>query len=161
MPEPRLRSAVRALIVDEHERILLCRFDGPDAVVWAAPGGGIEPGESPLEALRRELDEEVGLALEGAPPHVWHRRIVAPGHRQSYDGGIDDYYLVRTQAFTPRGTHSEEKLAAENVVDFRWWTLAELCSYDGGAVLAPRALAELMQRLLRDGAPSAPLAIGL
>jgi 8-oxo-dGTP pyrophosphatase MutT (NUDIX family) len=30
--------------------------------------------ESPLQALERELDEEIGLALVDEPPHVWHQR---------------------------------------------------------------------------------------
>ncbi|MEU7895201.1 NUDIX domain-containing protein [Nonomuraea sp. NPDC049152] len=68
-----LRRSVRAILVDEDERVLLCRHDltsegGP--VVWAMPGGGVEPGESLLTALRRELDEEVGLLLSDEPHHV-------------------------------------------------------------------------------------------
>jgi 8-oxo-dGTP pyrophosphatase MutT (NUDIX family) len=55
--------------VDEADRVLLCRFafDKPDGpvVVWAAPGGGLEPGETPLAALRRELAEEIGLLPTG------------------------------------------------------------------------------------------------
>lgn len=31
---------------------------------WHAPGGGIEPGERPIEAALRELEEEIGLVLE-------------------------------------------------------------------------------------------------
>lgn len=59
-----LRHAVRALIMDEAERILLCRLvipkpSGP-IVVRAAPGGGVERGETLLAALRRELHEEGG-----------------------------------------------------------------------------------------------------
>ena len=161
MPEPRLRHAVRALIVDERSRVLLCRFEWPDAVVWTAPGGGVEAGEEPLDALGRELAEEVGLVLEGEPPHVWHQIYIAPGHAQGYDGILNDYYLVHTAAFEPQGTLSAEQLAAEHVFGLRWWTLAELAAYDGEAVFSPRALPALLDGLLRDGAPSAPLALGL
>ena len=162
MPEPRLRHAVRALIVDERSRVLLCRFEWPDAVVWTAPGGGVEPGEEPLDALGRELAEEVGLVLGGrAPARVapdLHRRRAT---RKGYDGILNDYYLVHTTAFEPQGTLSAEQLAAEHVFGLRWWTLDELAAYDGEAVFSPRALPALLDGLLRDGAPSAPLALGL
>lgn len=76
MANPNLRHAVRAVVLDDKDRVLLCRFDLPTqgVVVWAAPGGGIEVAESPLQALERELDEEIGLALVDEPPHVWHQR---------------------------------------------------------------------------------------
>jgi 8-oxo-dGTP diphosphatase len=75
----RLRPGARGIILDQDDRILLCRFefnrqDGP-AVVWATPGGGVEPGESLLAALRRELDEEVGLVVDHDAPHVWHQEV--------------------------------------------------------------------------------------
>ncbi|MFJ8493751.1 NUDIX domain-containing protein [Streptomyces sp. NPDC094038] len=69
MPSVHLRHSVRAIVLDEDDRILLCRIAIPDpagTVVWAAPGGGIEPDETLLGALRREVREEVGL-MSGAP----------------------------------------------------------------------------------------------
>jgi len=69
-----VRRAVRAVILDGDDCVLLCRFSFPhpavptDAMVaWAAPGGGIEPGELPLEVLRRELYEETALIAGDIP----------------------------------------------------------------------------------------------
>lgn len=98
MANPNLRHAVRAVVLDDKDRVLLCRFDllTQGVVVWATPGGGIEEAESPLEALERELDEEIGLAMVGEPTDVWHQRVVAEGHAEGYDGVINDYYLIKT-----------------------------------------------------------------
>jgi 8-oxo-dGTP diphosphatase len=59
---------VVAVILRETDRLLLChRAPGrrwyPD--VWDFAGGHVEPGETPLEALRREVLEELGVELEG------------------------------------------------------------------------------------------------
>lgn len=54
------------VIVNEDGRILLARR-GPGMDLeglWEFPGGKIEPGETPEEGLRRELEEELGIAVE-------------------------------------------------------------------------------------------------
>lgn len=56
--EPRLR--VSALLRWE-DRILLCRHEKGDKEYWLLPGGGVDSGESLLQALRRELAEELGI----------------------------------------------------------------------------------------------------
>lgn len=159
----KLRHSVRGVIVDEGGRVLLCRFAIPDAVgtvVWAAPGGGVEPGETLLAALRRELLEEVGLALRADPPHVWHQEVVEPGRVQGYDGIINDYFLIRTAAFAPRGSMSDAELAGENIAGFRWWPLPEIAAYRGSDLFSPRALGTLLPALIASGLPPAPLALG-
>ncbi|MGC4807839.1 NUDIX domain-containing protein [Micromonospora sp. DT233] len=165
---PHLRRSVRAIILDEDDRILLCRFVFPHPVVpqqakvvWAAPGGGVEAGEDRLTALRRELREETGLAITADPPHVWHQEVVDAGHVPGFDGIINDYFLVRAKHFQPRGELTDDQLAAENLAAFRWWQLSEIAGYRGPELFSPRDLATPLTALLTAGTPDQPVQLGL
>ncbi|MDQ3895530.1 MAG: NUDIX domain-containing protein [Actinomycetota bacterium] len=59
--EPRIRVSA---ILTWHERLLLCRHEKPGKEYWLLPGGGVNSGESLVDALRRELEEEVGVEAE-------------------------------------------------------------------------------------------------
>jgi 8-oxo-dGTP pyrophosphatase MutT (NUDIX family) len=68
----RRRSAARVLVLDDAGRALLVRghdADQPERSWWFTVGGGIDAGESPVEAALRELREETGLALTSADLH--------------------------------------------------------------------------------------------
>ena len=164
VPSPNLRHSVRAIVLTDDNRVLLCRHiipDPPGGAVWTAPGGGIESGESPLAALRRELREEVGLAIGANPPHVWHREVVDPRYAPGYDGIVNDYFLVRSVPFTPRGTMSDEELAAENISELRWWSLQDIVAYRGPDLFGPRDLATPLRALVTHGVPVEPISLGL
>ena len=57
--------AVAAFVVDEEDRVLLARRAvEPHAGKWDSPGGFLEEGEEPADALHRELREEAAIEVE-------------------------------------------------------------------------------------------------
>ena len=75
--QPRIR--VSAILLRE-SKVLLIRHEKPDHEYWLLPGGGVNAGESLVDALRRELSEECGIGddapLEGPVAIV---DSIAPG----------------------------------------------------------------------------------
>ena len=59
----RFTVTAAAIVVDTQGRVLLLRHRFRPGVGWGIPGGFIEAGEQPDEAVKRELREEVGLEL--------------------------------------------------------------------------------------------------
>ncbi|MFC7615161.1 NUDIX domain-containing protein [Actinokineospora soli] len=55
------RLAVRVVCVDGRGRVLLLKWRGPAGEYWEPPGGGVDPGEAPEAAARREFHEETGI----------------------------------------------------------------------------------------------------
>ncbi|HEV2515517.1 MAG TPA: NUDIX domain-containing protein [Devosia sp.] len=64
---PRTIRIAAAVLADLDGRVLLVRKRG--TAIFMQPGGKIEPGEAPLEALRREVREELGLTIDPAVAH--------------------------------------------------------------------------------------------
>lgn len=67
---------VLAAVIRRDGRYLLCRrpFHKRHGGLWEFPGGKLEPGESLLDAARRELAEELRLTVEGVGEVLWARR---------------------------------------------------------------------------------------
>lgn len=147
-------------MLDPDDRILLVRFQFPGGrTLWATPGGGIELGETPEDAIRRELAEETGLRSVEIGPVIWTRLHIVPFIDGQWDGQREQYHPVRTQAFTPAPQLSWEQLNVEYVFELRWWTIDELDAAE--ETFAPRRLPELVRSLVRDGPPSEPADAGV
>lgn len=158
-PALRMRTAARAVVLDPAGRILLVRFEFPDRAVWACPGGGVEPGETHEEALRRELREETGLELEDLGPCVWTRTHVIPFLDGRWDGQIERFYLVHVDPFDPVPVLTWEQLHAEFMTDIRWWSAEELAA--STELHAPRRLPQLVAELRASGPPPEPIDVGV
>ena len=112
---------VAALILragDAGDEVLICQRkpDQAMALKWEFPGGKIEPGEVPVQALARELNEELGIdAVIGAP-------VTRVRHNYRNGGAVDiQFFLVKEFAG-----------ALENRIfnDMRWSTLPALPEFD-------------------------------
>ena len=114
---PALRYVVAALIVRGEEVLIgQRRPDQPMALQWEFPGGKIEAGESPEQALARELNEELGInATIGAP--VTHIR-----HNYRHGGAVDLQFFA-VHEFT-------DEIENRIFHQLRWVRLVDLPSYD-------------------------------
>lgn len=97
------RPAVRIVCVDADGRVLLLNWQDPidGHRLWEPPGGGIDPGETPFEAARRELVEETGLDPDAIDPDflVVERDTVWKGRRFT---GPEQFFAAAYPAATPQ-----------------------------------------------------------
>jgi 8-oxo-dGTP pyrophosphatase MutT (NUDIX family) len=146
---PEERAAVRIVCVDGRGRVLLMRWQ--DRVTrtrfWEPPGGGVEPGEGPLEAARRELYEETGLPPEAVLD------VSVPVQRDFVWLGTryvktEPFFLARfdgTPEAAPAAFTAEED---ETFLELRWFSPEELAGLAASGVLQPPDLAAVVSSLL-------------
>lgn len=160
---PRIREAVRALLLDDDDNVLLVRWELGPASVWGTPGGGIEPDEPAELALRRELAEEVGLLDYELGALVWERTHMVAFINGLWDGQHDRFFVIRHDHFEPRPQLSADQLRAEHLAEMRWWSPAELAAFvpSDREFFAPRRLPALLDRLRLDGPPPTPIDTGV
>ena len=110
---------VRAIILNEAGEVLLQRRT--DTGTWGLPAGGVEPDETPREALRREVAEETALeVLEAEPMGLY----CGPTQKNTYPNGDEIQcfavaFIVRRWKGSPRADGVEGS-------ELRFFPLSEL-----------------------------------
>jgi 8-oxo-dGTP pyrophosphatase MutT (NUDIX family) len=145
-----IREAVRCLVLDHAGRALLVRYadDRVDGSWWGPPGGGLDPGEDHLAAVRRELREELARDDLRVGPFIgrrchtfWLGRWMTQRER---------WVLCRAEPFEVDPAHVTT-LAAEAIQELRWWSADELRA--AAVVATPRDLPDLLDRIARGHLP--------
>jgi len=112
-----MKRVVAALIV-EGEQVLVCQRTRHQTMPlkWEFPGGKIEEGEQPRDALRRELEEELGIEATIGD------EVARIRHKYPGGGAVElRFYVVRAYSG-----------ALQNKIfkDFQWSLLKDLPAYD-------------------------------
>jgi 8-oxo-dGTP diphosphatase len=84
--------------------------------LWEFPGGKIEPGESPQEALVRELAEELGIRAQIGPP------VTRIRHHYRHGGAVDLQFFAVREFSGEIENHIYQQV--------RWVKLGDLPDYD-------------------------------
>jgi 8-oxo-dGTP diphosphatase len=136
-----LRPAARIVLRRRDGRVLMFRFATDDrAPFWCTPGGAVDPGETYVEAARRELLEETGLIAEPGPEIA--KREVEFITLEGVPVFADErYFLIDTDA-EDISTDGHTDLERRVMQQWRWFARDEIA--DWPEMLYPEDLAEMM-----------------
>lgn len=114
---PRVEVAVGAIVRRGDELLLVRRGRAPAVGEWSVPGGRVEPGETLMEAVVRELEEETGLRGVCGPLVGWVERI-----------GDDWHFVILDFEATVAG--DAEPAAGDDALEARWWPVGDVAKLD-------------------------------
>jgi 8-oxo-dGTP pyrophosphatase MutT (NUDIX family) len=130
------RDVVRIVVLDSRGHVLLFHTKDPTAPHlgqwWELPGGGLDEGETYVEAAVRELAEETGFRVTpgevGRP--VWRRRATFLYRRRRYLNNEVVVAVRLPQEAPPVDGAGRVGFEDEDYFAYRWWSPAELAASD-------------------------------
>lgn len=143
------RETARVLLTNEANEIFLIytHWDPGTGLPprWLTPGGGIDAGETALEAAVRELFEETGLRV--APEQLGNeiyklpfRMDWASGH---YETGIAHFFAYQLESDFTLDDAAWTQDEHRDILEYRWWNVERLLNSDER--IGPPGLTELLR----------------
>lgn len=117
----KMYTAVKALIERDGEYLFLS-VDVGDETIWIPPGGKLEYGESPMEALEREVEGETSLSIEAGDPLGMYYFFTGPKD----DGEQVTLTLFETESFEGEVDMDTEHVEEDGLKDYRWMSPEEI-----------------------------------
>jgi len=120
--DPRYRPGVGIVLYNDAGNVFVGRRADVGRASWQMPQGGIEPGETPLAAARRELREEIGTENIDvlAESRAWLRYEVPPCFARASRHGSWRGQQQKWFAMHFRGEDSEINIATEHPEFVAW-----------------------------------------
>ncbi len=127
-----------ACLLDDAGRLLIVRKQGTQ--LFMLPGGKIEHGEAPLDALKRELQEELGLKMESSS-------LQSLGHFSSRSANEPDHW-VEAEIFLG---HAQSAVTAQAEIEaLAWLDLNAQHRCELAPLLREQVIPALLKRSLQD-----------
>jgi 8-oxo-dGTP pyrophosphatase MutT (NUDIX family) len=148
-PKIIIRRTSRIVLVSPRDTFLLMMTQAPDSSGfsrWITPGGGVDPGESHLDAAHRELFEETGRQFAISPTPVWRYEFDVSWDQASHNRGYAEYFVASSDdEFEPVNDFwtPEEHV---DVTASKWWNLEDLTTT--ADPYEPLSLPDLFRRVL-------------
>ncbi|MFT4210396.1 MAG: NUDIX hydrolase [Microbacterium sp.] len=119
-----MRVAAYAIITDDAGHVLLAHWNEGRHSAWTLPGGGLEEGEDPEHAVRREVREETGYRATVAGLLGVHSRVIPAGRRIAESSEpLHTLRIVYRAKITGGGLRNETDGSTDEA---RWFPLAEV-----------------------------------
>ena len=151
----RLRCGVAAVIIHD-EKLLVVKKRDVKGVVYSFPTGGQEPGETLVQAVKREVLEEVGCEIV-VGPLLWVREYIGKNHENADLEGDLHVVCHLFHCTINEFLHTfEGKAPDEDQEGVEWLPLEELAT----CRFYPQALVPFLLELGRGVPSSAPLYVG-
>lgn len=106
-----VRSGAKALLTEAGRALLVEERHADGSAFWTLPGGGLAPGETPREGLRRELAEELNcrLSFGDEVARFWYVHC------------SDDHTVTRYSVFASPGSADVTPSPDEGILDAGWF----------------------------------------